>query len=240
METADYLEILHKGGITMRGQFMYGSNYTFFVDVEFGAEKLKAVYKPLRGEQLLWDFPAKSLAGREVAVWMVSQALGWHFVPPTVLRRSKAPLGAGSLQLFIEHDPEQHYFTFDDETKQSLRPVVLFDLVVNNADRKGGHLLIDPPGKLWAIDHGLCFHVEDKLRTVIWDFAGDPIPQELLSDLVRFKAQLQEDETLRHDLLDYLKQGELDAITKRIGVLEENSTFPQPSRDRRAFPWPPV
>jgi streptogramin lyase len=120
------------------------------------------------------DFPRASLARREVAAYLVSEALGWRLVPPTVYRKD-GPIGSGSLQLFIEHDPGYHYFTFSDADRQRLHPVAIFDLLINNADRKGSHLLLDPDGHLWLIDHGLCFHREDKLRTVIWDFAGEPI-----------------------------------------------------------------
>jgi hypothetical protein len=142
-----------------------------------------AVYKPSKGEQPLWDFPENSLAWREVAAYLVSEALGWNFVPYTILR-DEGPFGPGSLQQFIDYDPNYHYFTFKDEDKARLRPVVLFDLLLNNADRKGSHVIIQKrTRKMFLIDHGLCFHEEDKLRTVIWDFAGQPMPPELLADL---------------------------------------------------------
>ncbi len=129
--------------------------------------------------------PASSLAKREVAAWMVSQALGWQLVPPTVYRR-KGPFGKGSLQLFIPHDPNRHYFSMTDAEKESLKVVTVFDLLINNADRKGSHILWDESGHLWAIDHGICFHRDYKLRTVIWDFIGQPIPQEFLEDIRTF------------------------------------------------------
>jgi uncharacterized repeat protein (TIGR03843 family) len=240
MDDAQCLVALQEGEISLQGQFMYGSNYTFFVDIAYNGEKIKAVYKPMRGEQLLWDFPARSLARREVAAWLISEKLGWKFVPPTVLRRHKAPLGAGSVQWFIEYDPELHYFTFDNELRQRLRPVVLFDLVINNADRKGGHLLVDPVGKLWAIDHGLCFHAEEKLRTVIWDFAGEPIPGVLLNELKKFLDQLADEQEFTLRLAELLNPFEIKAMIARVREVLKSGKFPQAPEDRRAFPWPPV
>lgn len=130
-----------------------------------------------------------SLAHREAAAYLVSEALGWGLVPPTVFRKD-GPAGAGSLQLFVEHEPDYHYFNFSNEDRQRLRPTVLFDYLINNADRKGSHLLIDPENWLWLIDHGICFHEEDKLRTVIWDFCGEPIPEELTAALQQFSQEL--------------------------------------------------
>src|SRR3990172_8423486 len=136
------LTALEKGQITIQGEFLWGSNYTFQVLVEHEGKTLQAVYKPTRGERPLWDFPKASLARREVAAFLVSEVLGWSLVPPTVYRR-QAPIGPGSLQLYVEHDPEYHYFNFSQVDRQRLRPVALFDLLINNADRKGSHLLID-------------------------------------------------------------------------------------------------
>ena len=179
LETSTVLSVLQNGEITIKGEFVWGSNYTFLAEVCQEAQVVQSVYKPSRGERPLWDFPAASLARREAAAYVVSEALGWELVPPTVYRK-KAPIGPGSLQLFIEHDPELHYFNLGEADKQRLRPVVLFDLLINNADRKGSHLLYDNHHHLWLIDHGICFHAEDKLRTVIWDFAGEPIPEQAI------------------------------------------------------------
>src|SRR5690349_4340386 len=171
------------GEYELTGQFMLGSNYTFLVDVHHEGETYPAVYKPSRGEQPLWDFPEHTLAQREVAAYQLSEALGFHLVPFTTLR-DKGPHGPGSLQQFIEYDVEYHYFNFTPQDREKLRPVVLFDLLANNADRKGGHVFFEiDTKKLYAIDHGICFHSEDKLRTVIWDFAGEAIPDELLAPL---------------------------------------------------------
>jgi len=140
------------------------------------------VYKPQKGEMPLWDFPEESLAARESAAYLVSEALGWELVPPTIMRPD-GPFGPGSYQYFIPHDPEQHYFTFDEAIHKRLRPTALFDLIINNADRKGGHILLGEDGHIWLIDHGLCFHAQPKLRTVIWDFSGQPIESPLLDSL---------------------------------------------------------
>ncbi|RJP51957.1 MAG: SCO1664 family protein, partial [Anaerolineaceae bacterium] len=187
MPTDPHLQrALQQGEIELKGQFMLGSNYTFLVNVRHEGQILQAVYKPSKGEQPLWDFEDNTLALREVAAYIVSEALGFELVPFTVLR--EGPFGPGSLQQHIEYDPNYHYFNFTSADKSLLKSVVLFDLLCNNADRKGGHIFFDAAHKLWAIDHGLCFHEEDKLRTVIWDFAAEPIPDSLLSPLSRLSA----------------------------------------------------
>ena len=228
---------LENGEITLTGRFTYGSNYTFLVRVNHAGQEVPAVYKPMRGEQPLWDFPEASLAGREVAAFLVSQALGFGFVPLTVLR--DGPLGPGSLQQFIEHNPNLHYFSFNPAERQRLRPVALFDLLINNADRKGGHILLQKrTRKLTLIDHGLCFNAEDKLRTVIWDFAGESMPPELISALETFRGLLHPG--LSKHLQPYLTPGELVALETRLEKLLGNPLFPAPPEDRRAFPYPPV
>jgi hypothetical protein len=238
-ESAAILEAMQRGEIEVKGRFLWGSNYVFLVDVVASDLKFQAVYKPTRGERPLWDFPAASLAHRETAAFLVSQGLGWRLVPETVYRR-KAPVGAGSLQRFIEHDSELHYFTLDAAEHQRLRPVALFDLLINNADRKGGHVLIDKAGKIWLIDHGLCFHVEDKLRTVIWDFASEPIPDALLSDLSALQSQLEPGCDIYDALSQHLARGELRSLHRRATWLVESGVFPNPHPDRRPYPWPPI
>ena len=199
---------------------------------------MQAIYKPARGERPLWDFPHGSLVEREVAAYLVSEALGWHFVPPTLLRE-QAPAGPGSLQLYIEANPELHYFTFDDEQKQRLRPVALFDLLINNADRKAGHILLDELDRLWLIDHGVCFHEEPKLRTVIWDFVGEPIPDELRADIASLLEQLQPGMVLHEGLSNLLSADEIEALRDRTAVLLAEPTFPEPGPGR-PYPWPLV
>ncbi len=212
---------------------MLGSNYTFLVDVTYENETYPAVYKPKRGEQPLWDFPESSLAHREVAAYLISAALGLHIVPFTILRED-APYGAGSLQQFIDYDPEYHYFNFSVEDKQLLKPVVLFDLLINNADRKGGHVFFEnETHKLFAIDHGICFHEDDKLRTVLWDFGGQTIPDDL-------KSRLALSSNLLADLEPHLSPNEITALQIRADTILKKGLFPRQPRDRRAMPWPPL
>lgn len=233
------INVLQYGEITIKGEFVWGSNYTFLAEVCRNADVVQSVYKPSRGEQPLWDFPAASLARREAAAFLVSEALGWELVPPTVYRKI-APIGPGSLQLFIEHDPDLHYFNLNEADKQRLRPVALFDLLINNADRKGSHLLYDNHHHLWLIDHGICFHAEDKLRTVIWDFAGEPVPDNLLLDLRKFCQAISADTDLYRGLQELLSQKEIKALVKRAEHLTSFPQFPQPNPDERSFPWPPL
>ena len=226
-------QVLQRGDYEIKGQFAFGSNYTFLVTVHYEDKEYPAVYKPLRGEQPLWDFPENTLAGREVAAYLVSESLGFHFVPFTTLR-DDGPYGAGSLQQFIEYDPEYHYFNFTEDDKQLLKPVVLFDLLCNNADRKGSHVFFeDRTHKLYAIDHGICFHEDDKLRTVLWDFGGQKIPENLLS-------RLSLDRSLLTDLERYLSPREISALCARAEYIRKKGVFPRQPRDRRVLPWPPL
>jgi uncharacterized repeat protein (TIGR03843 family) len=233
------VEILEKGVLEIQGQFLFGSNYSFLVSLCHDGIQLKAIYKPRKGEMPLWDFPPESLADREVAAYIVSEALGWNLVPPTVIRR-KAAFGKGSLQAFIEHDPEENYFTFAEELHARLQPTALFDLVINNADRKGSHILLEDNSEIRLIDHGLCFHTDPKLRTVIWDFAGQPIPGELLTDLEVLNRELGEDQLVFNDLGKHLKISEIRAISRRIEALLSHPVFPEPDPKRRPYPWPLV
>jgi uncharacterized repeat protein (TIGR03843 family) len=172
---------------------------------------------------------------------MVSEVLGLGLVPCTVLREDVPVYGPGSLQQYIDHDPAYHYFNFTDVDKRRLPPVVLFDLLINNADRKGSHLLIEKDtGKLWAIDHGLCFHEEEKLRTVLWDSAGEPIPGNLGACLEAAQGLLRAGAPLRLGLAPYLADGEIEAVRRRAGRLLAAGIFPTPPPDRRAFPYPPI
>lgn len=233
----DFYQKLHGalecGEYELKGQFVLGSNYTFLVEVHHEGASYPAVYKPSRGEQPLWDFPESTLALREVAAYLVSEALGFHIVPFTTLRPD-GPHGAGSLQQFIEYDPNYHYFNFSTDDRQLLRPLALFDLLVNNADRKGGHIFFEnETHKLYAIDHGICFHEEDKLRTVLWDFAGQKIPSELLDRLFLSRGLLT-------DLQPYLTSSEISALVARAEYIRKKGTFPRQPRDRRAMPWPPL
>ena len=228
-------DALLNGSLELKGQFMLGSNYTFLVNIQHNGQELQAVYKPSRGEQPLWDFPDNTLAHREVAAYLVSEALGWKFVPFTALRED-GPYGPGSIQQFIEYDPDYHYFNFTDEDKARLEPVMLFDLLCNNADRKGSHVIVEKEtNKMWLIDHGLCFHEQDKLRTVIWDYAGQPIPDDLCETLSHLPSS-----QMLTDLQPFLNPREISALTARAEGLVASGVFPYPPEHRRAFPYPPI
>jgi uncharacterized repeat protein (TIGR03843 family) len=240
-ETGSLESALRSGEIELKGQFMLGSNYTFLVDVRYEDQTFPAVYKPSKGEQPLWDFPDTSLSNREVAAYLVSQALGWRFVPLTLFR-DDGPFGPGSLQRYVEYDPNYHYFTFTKEDKDLLRPVALFDLLCNNADRKGSHIIFEKNDvrSLWLIDHGLCFHEEDKLRTILWDFAGQEIPGEYLDDIEHFIVNSNGTSNLQSDLSPYLASNEITALITRARTLITSGTFPLPPADRRVYPYPPL
>ncbi len=233
------LSVLSNGEITLASQFVWGSNYTYMTDVTMGKATVAAVYKPLRGERPLWDFPDGTLAAREVAAYLTSQALGWNFVPPTVLR-DDGPIGPGSLQLYVQADPDVHYFSLSKQDKEErLKPVVVFDLLINNADRKGGHILSGARGQLWLIDHGVSFHHQNKLRTVVWDFAGQPIPKALLADLAAFRELLSSDVKLENSYRKLLSKAEFKALRARAERLLAERRFPEPGPGR-PFPWPLV
>jgi hypothetical protein len=196
---------------------------------------IDAVYKPRRGERPLWDFPDGTLAAREVAAWMVSEA-SWGIVPPTVLR-DDAPLGPGSLQLFIPHDPDRHYFVVMDDRLEDLARFAAFDAVVNNADRKAGHVIEDAGGRLWAVDHGLTFHVELKLRTVIWAFAEESLTPALRTTLEELGADLADSDGLGGRLAELLSPEESAATLERVEALLVDDRFPAP-QGPRPLPWP--
>jgi len=228
------LKVLLEGEIELQGRMPWSSNSTFLVTVCDSGELLQAIYKPHRGERPLWDFP-DGLYRREVAAYALSEALGWRLVPETVVR-DEAPFGTGSLQRFVEADFEQHYFTLLEgrpDTHDALRTMATFDLVANNADRKSGHCLIDSAAHIWGIDHGLCFHTQPKLRTVMWDFAGEDIPAHLLADLDRLVAEPPA------SLDELLTVDERGAMLRRAEAVVEVGRFPYPASDR-PYPWPMV
>jgi uncharacterized repeat protein (TIGR03843 family) len=226
------------GELEILGLLPRSSNYTFLVRAtgEDGDQAL-GVYKPQRGEIPLWDFPEGTLCRREVAAYVVARALGWPNVPPTILR--DGPEGLGSVQTFVSFDPEEHYFTLQERFAEDFRAVAAFDLVVNNADRKGGHCLLGEDGRIWLIDHGVCFSAEPKLRTVIWEYMDEPIPASLLAGIERLGVALDEGGTDRDELGALLNEEELLALRRRIGEIAASPVFPGPGGDR-PFPWPPV
>ncbi|HUR49088.1 MAG TPA: SCO1664 family protein [Acidimicrobiales bacterium] len=233
VETA--LQALSRGDIEVKGRLPWSSNATLLVEVgTAGASPANAVYKFTRGERELWDFPS-GLWRREVAAFELSRLLGWDMVPPTIARPD-APLGEGSLQLFVDCNFAEHYFTLRDAGKHDdqLRRIATFDLLANNADRKGGHILLADDDQLWGIDHGLCFATGRRLRTVMWDYAGDPIPETLLADIERVT-----DRTALAPLTTLLDSDELDELAARAQRLLANPVFPEPVTERQ-YPWPLV
>ena len=220
----------------MLGLVPYSSNYTFLARVRGDGGECLAIYKPRKGERPLWDFTPGSLASRERASFLVSEASGWNIVPPTVIR-TEGPMGEGSLQLFIDHDPDVHYFTLMHERLEELAFFAAFDAVTNNADRKSGHVLEGPGGKLWAVDHGLTFHVEHKLRTVIWAFADEPLTDPLRAGLGALGEWLEDQGAAGTELAQHLTLEEIAATLTRVEVLLVEDRFPAPSGDR-PLPWP--
>ncbi len=235
----DCIKILAKGQIELEGQFILGSNYTFLVNLTYKDNNIRAVYKPNKGEVPLWDFPRESLSGREVAAYLISEALNWNFVPPTVIR-DNGPFGSGSIQLYISHDPEVNYFSFEAQIHTRLKKVAVFDMLINNADRKGSHILLDENQHIWLIDHGLCFHSTPKLRTIIWDFAGQAIDNHFLQDLENLLEILRYESETSNELGGLLTTDEIDALRSRILFIIKHPVFPSPDKDKRQFPWPLV
>lgn len=235
------LDFLANGEIKAKQLLPWGSNYTFLVTIKQSELESLAVYKPRDGERPLWDFPEGTLCNREVAAFVVSQALDWLIVPPTVLR--DGPQGIGMLQFYIDCDPNEHYFTLRDtgEFTDQFKQIVLFDLLINNADRKSGHCLRDENDHIWAIDHGVCFSVEPKLRTVMWDYAGQPIPIELMENLKSFRARFDDPkDAAMKALAKLLDRREISALKRRADQVIEDECFPNPRPGYRQIPWPPV
>jgi len=233
---AEALALLARGEMEVLGLMPDASNSTFLSRVRDDRSSLLAVYKPRAGEAPLWDFPPGSLSGREVAAYLLSAALGWPSVPPTIFR--DGPHGPGAIQVFIEADFEHHFFTLRDRHPDEFRAVAAFDVIANNADRKGGHCLLGPRERIWVIDHGVCFSPEPKIRTVIWDFAGEPVPAALLADVCRVAEELRTG-AIRGELQAFLTEAEVDATAARADALSRSGRFPHPL-GRRPYPWPPV
>lgn len=242
------ISLVQRGTLSLIGQLGWGSNATLLGVLEDAAGCAHAIYKPRRGERPLWDFPSGTLCQRELAAYAVSEALGWDLVPPTTLRRG--PYGRGMIQLYVAHDPDVHFLTLDRPDPAVVARLVAFDEVINNADRKSGHVLQAGDGRLWAIDHGVAFHVEPKLRTVIWSLAGEPLPRAVSTGLARLLAALTvatdadavavADDALPTTLERLLSPGERAALARRTRQLLAAGTFPAPAPDRRHVPWPPV
>jgi len=230
----EILEVLSKGQIEVLGQITNSSNVTVYTELIYLDKKINAVYKPERGERPLHDFPS-GLYKREQAAYDLSEQLGWDLVPPTVVR--DGPLGIGSIQFFIDANFEEHYFTILEDSKHqlTLKKICAFDYLMNNTDRKSSHCLLSNTNKIWAIDHGLCFHEQYKLRTVIWDFTGQELPVEILDDL-----QLIIDSGLTNNLKELLTNIEIDALYSRCKAMLKSRVFPIDETDGRRIPWPRI
>lgn len=240
VDDAHTLDSLRDAEVGELRQVYGASNYVFLATLthEEHGEGL-GIYKPARGERPLHDFPSGTLHSREVAAYEFSRLLGWEIVPPTVER--EGPEGVGSMQLFIEHDPSEHYFTFRDREQfaQQLVLIAAFDLLSNNADRKGGALLLGDGGRLWCIDNGLCFHEYRKLRTVVWDFAGTVLPPERVEDIERVRDCIAAGDESAEALRRCLSEAEHEALVERCDELAASPVLPEMFA-YRCVPWPLV
>lgn len=260
--------LLGKGRLTVLGQVRGASNAVLYCSVAYEGEEAACVYKPVAGEQPLWDFPDGTLAQREVAAYEVSEVTGWGLVPPTVLR--DGPYGQGMCQLWIEAAPQEEddpgllALVEDEEPGEGWKPVVLaevaegrtallvhrddprlrrlavLDAVINNGDRKGGHLLPAPDGRLYGIDHGVTFNVDDKLRTLLWGWAGEPLPEEAVEVLDRLAAELEPGAALATRLAELITTAEIEALRARVAALRATGVHREPSGEWPSIPWPPV
>ena len=228
-------DVLRQGEILSCQLTRLGSNYTFVVNVALNGHEALAIYKPRDGEAPLWDFPNGTLYKREYAAYLLSEILGWDLIPFTIIR--EGPYGIGSVQQFIDHDPKENYYTLGSDYAEQLKVVCCFDLVANSTDRKPNHLITGLDGRLWSIDHGLTFHSDVKIRTVIWDFGGEAIPDPLLDRLSEFHARLSgPDKSFPHllrELLDLLSPLEVEALKARLDWVLTERTYPGLSRPRR-------
>jgi hypothetical protein len=234
---SEILGALGHGEVKSIRMMPYGSNAVFEAILKGPGGDLRAIYKPQAGEAPLWDFPSGTLYRREYAAYLLSHETGWDFIPPTVIR--DGPHGVGTMQLFIEHDPRVTFFSLRDYRLDDFAGVAAFDVLTNNADRKGGDVLEDGDGRLWFIDHGLTFHSDYKLRTVIWEFQGDPLPRPTTERLRKMAPALEPGENLERKLSEILNAGEVDSLRSRLEALLEEAVFPWPGL-HRSVPWPPV
>lgn len=263
LDPADAERLLRYGEVELEGRLAEASNITLRVILTLDGVCASAVYKPTRGERPLWDFRQGTLAGREVAAYLVSQATGWGIVPPTVLR--EGPLGPGACQLWVDQAAEatelvgfvrprrlpdgwlrvgaardnagnRYLLAHADDPR--LARMAIFDAVVNNADRKGGHVISGAGGRVYGVDHGVCFHVEDKLRTVLWGWAGSPLPAEITPVLAELAGELRG--ALGRALSAHLARAEVSATVDRLERLLVTGRYPLPSDDWPAMPWPPL
>ncbi|MBK5307764.1 MAG: SCO1664 family protein [Frankiaceae bacterium] len=234
LDHADALRLLRDGDLAIEGRLVDASNATLYCAVTLDDVIAACVYKPVQGERPLWDFPDGTLAGREVSAYIISVATGWDLVPPTVLR--DGPFGPGMCQLWLDVDETVDLVALARSDHPDLRRMAVLDAVVNNADRKGGHLLpLD--GRVRGVDHGVCFSAEDKLRTLLWQWRGLPLPAQALEVLSRLRAELEG--ALADELHEHLTRREVLATTRRVDRLLTSRLHPEPSEDWPAIPWPP-
>jgi uncharacterized repeat protein (TIGR03843 family) len=237
MAVDDALALLECGELSIEGRLMDASNATLYCAVSADGVTAACVYKPVAGERPLWDFPDGTLAEREVAAYAVSAASGWGIVPPTVYR--VGPVGPGMVQLWIAEDEGTDVVRLiRRRDRDELRRIAVFDAVINNADRKGGHLLPTPGGHVYGVDHGVSFHVEDKLRTVLWQWAGKALPDEVREQLRGLRRNL--DGRLGAQLGELLTTAELRRTRARVDRLLATGRHPEPSDAWPAVPWPPM
>jgi uncharacterized repeat protein (TIGR03843 family) len=235
VDDAEARLLLLDGEIDLEGRMLDASNVTLVGWVRTDELEAECVYKPVAGERPLWDFPDGTLAGREIAAALVSEATGWRVVPPTVLR--DGPFGPGMVQLWVDGDPDVDLAAFVRSDEPGLRRMAVFDAVVNNADRKGGHIIPTPDGHVYGVDHGICFSVDPKLRTLLWRWAGQPLPAEALEVLEKLTGDLLGD--LGEQLHEHLTRREVRRTQQRVAELLRTGRHPQPSGEWPALPWPP-
>jgi hypothetical protein len=231
----DMLRLLSEGELSIEGRLVDASNATLYCIVELGDRSAACVYKPIAGERPLWDFPDGTLAARELAAYLVSVETGWDIVPPTVMR--DGPYGPGMAQLWIDVDETVDLGGLVRSTAEPLRRMAVFDAVINNADRKGGHLLPVPGGHVYGIDHGVCFSTDDKLRTLLWSWRGKRLTAEAIGVLTHVRCQL--DASLGTALEELLTRSEIAQTRRRIDRLLATGRHPMPSGDWPPMPWPP-
>ncbi len=233
LDSAEQLDVLLHGEMSVVMRMPYSSNATYLVSLALDDKSIQAIYKPMRGERPLWDFEP-GLHRREVAAYRLSETMGLGFVPPTVLR--DGPSGEGSVQLLIDADPDEHYFTIFEQRQDlhdQFRAMCAFDILANNTDRKSGHILVDKNSRVWGIDHGVCFAADFKLRTVIWEFGGEEISQPLLDQIKPIT------QTVPLEVATLLSEQEVVAITERAKWLLDGALFPVDPSGRH-YPWPLV
>lgn len=232
----EILQTLQRGTFGNLKLVPWGSNYTFIAPLcdQKGGQEIAVIYKPKRGEAPLWDFPSGTLYKREQGAYVVSQALGWNFIPPVIIR--DGPHGVGTVQLFVDVDEKRQYYDFRDHHADELKRIAVFDFITNNADRKAGHCLLSSDGYIWGIDHGLCFNADPKLRTIIWEFAGDPLPDDLYDDLLELATNSERLHKLTDKLGELLTSREVNIFLSRLERVLENPVFPDMT-SRRQVPW---